>query len=239
MDLIAYRIPDLPAMELVPAPASRTWMEGTDHARLAQLCLPLRIGNQLGWHLLNAEGFRARWDGRSGLHGVEIWPLGGGPLAGFSAFGNGHVGFVAPYVFRTPPGWSLLVKGPSNLYKRGASPIEAVVETDHATSTFHVAWRITLQNYWVEFPAGEAVAQIMPFRIDDAEAFRPAIRNLDDDADIAAGYRRWRAERVALIDRIGKRIPAPGEASRDYIRTARKRKVVVCPFDRASDADHK
>ena len=46
-----------------------------------------------------------------------------------SHFGEAVLTFSLPYLFRTPRGVNLWVKGPSNWIKDGIQPLEGIVET--------------------------------------------------------------------------------------------------------------
>src|SRR5262245_20901437 len=68
--ITAYQV-DPHAPPIAKAPVHRDWM---DHARDRNpyRCLPLVIGNQLGWDLLNPAEFTARWSGTPDIRGVTI-----------------------------------------------------------------------------------------------------------------------------------------------------------------------
>jgi hypothetical protein len=128
--LIAFRVSASPRMRLVPAPSARPWMLATNE-RFANRCLPLLIANQAGWCLLNSHPMRATWDGGNDIRSVHIeylkgWP----PYPAASHFGHGIVTWTVPYLFRTPPGYNSLVRGPVNWPKDAAHPLEGIVETD-------------------------------------------------------------------------------------------------------------
>jgi hypothetical protein len=57
-----------------------------------------------------------------------------------SQFGSGIVTFSPPWLFRTPPGWDLYVKGPSNRWKVNCVPLEGIVETWWLNYTFTLNW---------------------------------------------------------------------------------------------------
>ena len=114
--LIAYRIGNSPKMSLAAASANRDWMDGTDR-RFANRCLPMLIANQAGWKIRNGRAFRAMWLDRADLDGVVIEPTGATPCAASSHFGHGILTFILPFLFRTPPGISLHLRGPANAPK--------------------------------------------------------------------------------------------------------------------------
>jgi hypothetical protein len=107
--------------------------------RFANRCLPLRIANQAGWFILNSHPLRVTWTGGNDLSALEVESLDPSvapPAA--SHFGSGILTWNIPYLFRTPPGYNLHARGPANWPKDGACPLEGIVETDWAVSTFTI-----------------------------------------------------------------------------------------------------
>src|SRR5580692_2660973 len=130
--LTAFRIPDHYSsfLKIVPAPVDRHWMDFTTRG-WANRCLPLRVANQAGWHILNNFDFEAEWGGKDELASVRIsFKSGNSSQFVKSSFGFGILTWYLPYVFRTPPGYNLLVRGPANYFKDGIAPLDGLVETD-------------------------------------------------------------------------------------------------------------
>ena len=120
--LRAYRTGPPPAA-IVPAPATRAWIEATDQ-RFARRCLPLMMANQAGWFVLGSHSVRVTWDGGPGMEALRLEFLSGEPpYPALSHFGAGILTFTVPYLFRTPPGWNLLARGPPTGRKTGPSPL--------------------------------------------------------------------------------------------------------------------
>src|SRR5205807_231232 len=90
-----------------------------------------------------------------------------------SHFGAGVVTFTIPYLFRTPKGVNLWVKGPTNYFKDGAAPLEGVVETDWAVSSFTMNWKLTRPGLPVRFARGEPICMIVPVPRGLAEELDP------------------------------------------------------------------
>ena len=63
----------------------------------------------------------------------------------YSHFGYGLLTFQLPYLFRTPPGYNLLVRGPANCPKDGAW-LDGLVGTDWSPARFFMTWQITRAN---------------------------------------------------------------------------------------------
>lgn len=180
--LIAYHRGARPEMEIVPASRWREWMDRT-HARNANRCLPLLAANEFGWVLLAQKGFSATWSGDPRPDSLTIAYDGPPPKhRAESNFGYGIVTFRVPYLFRTPPGWDLLVRGPTNEPKDGVAPLDAVVETDWAMATFTMNWKLTRAGT-VQFEDDEPFCMIVPQRRHDLTSFRAELRPVADDAD--------------------------------------------------------
>src|SRR5262245_52112362 len=133
----AYEIYSSTDMPVTPGPVDRLWMDES-HQRAAYRCLPLTIANQAGWLIPTPVGFSAVWDGSMTQEGIRLTfdapgrapavdPFGINVVSFdvFTApvhtdnrvsshFGNGIITFSFPYLFRTPRGINLWVKGPTN-----------------------------------------------------------------------------------------------------------------------------
>lgn len=196
--LTAYRLPGAP-LRLTPAPASRAWLadiQGGGH-HYALRCLPLLIANQAGWLIRNSHRFFAVWTGGTKPSDLKIVYQGGAPpYPAVSNFGYGIVTWAIPYLFRTPPGYNLLVRGPTNWPKDGACPLDGIVETDWAEAPFTMNWKLTRPKVPVIFGADEPICLIMPQRRGELEAFQPEIRDIEAAPELNGGYRRWQESRA-------------------------------------------
>jgi hypothetical protein len=143
---------------LRPSPQRRQWMN--EHS-YAYHCLPLVIANQWGWQVLCPTDVEVTWDGSPGQGGLRLSMDSRFATAVKSQFGMGIVTFSPPWLFRTSPGWSLYVKGPSNRWKNNCFPIEGVVETWWLNYTFTLNWKL-VEPGTVVFAKGESLAQLIP-----------------------------------------------------------------------------
>lgn len=198
LELTAYALHQHPPMRIVPAPGTRAWMDETP-SRFANRCLPLLIANQAGWLVLNSHPFRATWDGSAEISGVRIEPLGGAFPSASSHFGSGIVTWSLPYLFRTPPGYNLLVRGPANLPKDGACALEGIVETDWSPATFTVNWKLTRAELPVVFEQDEPICMVVPQRRGELESFRPSVRSLLRAPALARSYAHWSQGRSRFL----------------------------------------
>jgi hypothetical protein len=186
-------------MRLVPAPLKRDWM-GSFHGRTAYHCLPLVIANQAGWFILTTHSLTVRWTGGDDLDALKIFYLTGDePYPGVSMFGDGILTFHIPFLFRTPPGYNLLVRGPANCPKDGIHPLEGLVETDWAVATFTMNWQMTRADHTVTFEENEPIAMIVPQRRGDLERFRPTAEVIEGDPETARRCIAWAQSRREFI----------------------------------------
>lgn len=200
LDLVAYLSPGREAVEITPASRWREWMNATVE-RWANRCLPLLIANESGWTLQNPYAFEVTWNGRDDSDGLSVEFDGGLPPAlnlVHSNFGYGVVTWSVPFLFRTPPGWNLLVRGPANWPKDGICALEGVVETDWTVSTFTMNWKLTRPDHPVRFEAGEPFCMVLPQPRGMLEAFGPTFRDIHDDEETFAASQQWAERRHQL-----------------------------------------
>jgi hypothetical protein len=177
---------------LRPSPVRRQWMSEQPNA---YQCLPMVAANQWGWQVLCPTDVRTTWDGSPGPAGlrVEVDPRWAAAIK--SHFGRGILTFSPPWLFRTPPGWDLYAKGPSNRWKPNCVPLEGVVETWWLNYTFTLNWKV-VEPGGVAFARGESLGQLVPVphaTFQGAEASESPINAVEPEA--TAELLRWRAER--------------------------------------------
>jgi Family of unknown function (DUF6065) len=200
--LIAYRVHSGVGMPIVPAERSREWMDATDE-RFANRCLPLLIANQAGWFILNTHELRVTWNGGEEIEDLKVKVLSGDPpYPASSHFGHAILTWHIPFLFRTPPGYQLLARGPSNWPKDGISPLEGIVETDWASATFTMNWKVTRPRVPVTFAVGEPICMVVPIRCDTLETFQPQLDDLVRTPDYQK-YLRWSADRSKFLSELG------------------------------------
>lgn len=200
-EITAYKVhhADMP---LVPARRDRKWMDALPD-RFANRCLPLRIANEAGWWLLCSDSFQATWTGGQHQACLEINSLDGkSELYVGSHFSGGILTFSIPYLFRTPPGYNLLVRGPANMPKAGASPLEGVVESDWSPYTFTMNWQITRVDEPVMFKKGEPICQIVPQRRGELESFHTELQGIEDNPHLRERYEAWSQGRTDFLNSL-------------------------------------
>jgi len=196
--LTAYQIHEGDTAQIRPARRERKWMEESDQKH-AYRCLPLVVANQYGWEILSTHHVRAVWNGSASPDGLRVEDLyGDGPLQCESHFGSGILTFLMPFLFRTPHGWDLLVRGPTNSPKDGIVALDGIIETDWAHSTFSMNWRFT-RACTVEFVVGEPVCLFFPIQSRALEMFDCEICMLSSNPELERKYREWSVSRDRFL----------------------------------------
>jgi Family of unknown function (DUF6065) len=189
------------APQISPASTNRTWMRKMLETRTGwpNRCLPMLIANQSGWELRNPCAFTATWMGPENDVDVIIAPdkRNAGQLLPVSHFGYGILSWNLPLLFRTPPGYNLLVRGPANYPKDGVCALEGIVETDWASASFSMSWKLTRKHMPVRFEVDEPICMIVPQRRAELEEFGPELRRIESDEDLQRKYEFFRRSRDA------------------------------------------
>jgi hypothetical protein len=191
-----------------PAEPTRAWMDATSEA-FAYRCLPLNIANAHGWEILTPVGFAAYWRGGDRVEDVIIRPDAGMPeiSAPVPLFGQATFTIHIQGLFRTPPGWNLMVGGSPNSAKDGVAPLSGVIETDWSPYTFTMNWRFTRRNHWVRFEANEPICFIQPVQRAALERMDPKLVPLSANPDLLRQFDAWSASRSAFQSQVAKEPP--------------------------------
>ncbi len=196
---VAYQTGSQALMRLIPAVPQRKWMDATRY-RFAYRCLPMVIANQWGWWVVNLHRVTAVWEGGEEKSSLKIGPIRGDSImAATSHFGHGIMTWQLPWLFRTPPGFNLLIRGPANFPKDAASPLEGVVEADWSVSSATMNWQITRKDTEVVFEKDEPIAMLVPQRRHELESFDPAERSLASDPALEEQFRAWSTSRDSFL----------------------------------------
>jgi hypothetical protein len=186
----AYRLGRSFDMTIAAAPSDRNWMSRSNRS-FANRCLPMRIANQAGWVIRNDRSIRAKWLGTQTKESVVIEHQGAPPYSSVSHFGEGILTFFIPFLFRTPPGVALLLRGPANMPKDSIFPLEGLVETDWAVAGVSMNWKFTRPDCWVEFGAREPICMIVSVALDVIEKLEASITDISSDPELHRKYRAW------------------------------------------------
>ncbi len=195
MKLIAYMI-DGHQMDIRPAPVEREWMDNTGE-RFAYRCLPLNIANAHGWEIACPSSFSAVWNGNQDLAAINVRfdDPDAQPFA-ISHFGHGTLTFHIPCLFRTDPGWDLMVQGPINRPKDGIAALSGIIETDWAPYTFTMNWIFTQPEVDVYFEKGEPFCHIFPVQRGLLASIEPEMKLLSSEPELQGQYQAWNESRL-------------------------------------------
>jgi hypothetical protein len=206
--IIAYEIHDSTDMPLCPAPTTRPWMDDPS-LRFAYRCLPIVIANQAGWVIASPCKISARWNGGPDPSDLRLrFPGSPDENRIKSHFGHGILTFTLPYLFRTPPGINLWVKGPSNSFKDGIHPLEGIVEADWSVSTFTMNWKLTRSNRTIRFDQGEPICMIVPIPRNLLESLEPTITSIQTEPQLSAQFQTWSERRSRFSADLDQHDPA-------------------------------
>ena len=213
------------APQITPAPISRTWMSKLSETRKGwpNRCLPMLTANQSGWELRNRCPFTATWLGQENDVDVMIKPdqSDADQFLPVSHFGDGILTWHLPMLFRTPEGYNLLVRGPANYPKDAVSPLEGIVETDWASASFSMSWKLTRKLMPVRFEVDEPICMIVPQRRAELEEFAPELRRIESDEDLQRKHEfflrsRDAAKQIEQVARVaaGEQVEWQGDYTR-------------------------
>ena len=205
--LIAWDIDGNSHYPLRAAPIARDWMDATNQ-RFAYRCLPLVIANQAGWMIHAPFGFTAKWNGNVDEKAIRFWyHERKKDYRVTSHFGYGIVTFTIPFLFESPPGINLWVKGPTNVIRDAVQPLEGVIESDWVESSFTMNWKFTRKDVAVRFEKDDPICMIVPVQRGMIESMEPTIRPLSENSDRDDRYQRWKSSRAAFNEGLAANDP--------------------------------
>jgi len=203
MRLTCFKLSESP-LKVVPAAPRRDWMDQVPDRHIYR-CLPIAIANTHGWEILCSEGFSVSWDGRVQTEGMVVTPDGPGTACAKSHFSSGILTFDIGLLFRTEPGWNLMVTGPINTIKDGIVPLTGVVESDWLPYPFTMNWRFTRRNIEVRFEKDEPIAHIMPVPKGAISDTEPVYDDMTKYPELVAQYTGWQEHRQEFMERFNRR----------------------------------
>lgn len=224
--LIAFEFHHNPGFLLEPASPRRDWMDEFPF-RAPYRCLPLVMANQGGWVIRTPIAFTVNWKGKPGLASLTIdYPE---PFADpfmqksiersiSSHFGGGIFTINFPWLFRTDKGIGLWVHGPANEHRHNAYPLQGIVETDWAHSTFTMNWQITKRSTPVYFKKDDVLCVLTPFPLDLLESMQPEIRSISEEPELLKKLEAAAAERQETLRQYQPLMETDGRFELNYMR---------------------
>lgn len=140
--------------------ARREWMNIYEDMHPYK-CLPVVLGNTIGWSISFDEDIEFIWDGITDTSPGHIKVIQGKKYCSLGR-ANATISFNTGIVFESDEDISLLVLPPSNLFIEGIYPYTAVISPSVLKSNLPIAWRVTSPNKNILIPAKTPVAQVIP-----------------------------------------------------------------------------
>jgi len=214
LDMKAYRIRGATEMGLVPAKRQREWHKDIP---ATGACLPLTIANEAGWWLVNPHRFTVfNYDQLT----IDYCGFKEAPHVA-SHFGHGILTVLIPFIFRTPPGWQLQIRGPVNYFYDDMQPFEGIVETDWHKATATMNWKVARDSMFT-VEEGEPLAQLVPVKLDVLEMFRPTEEDMPEDVE--RDFIEWASNRAATLKKEDYKY------ERGYPKHAERRRLDIKPW---------
>jgi len=207
--------------ELRPARPHRDWMDAF-HERHAYRCLPLAIANNFGWEVLAPCDLRIDYDGGYGAEAIKLSAEDDYPLVSHFAASNFTRGILTlhtGYIFRTDPGWSLLVTGPINEPKGFMTPLTGIVETDWLPYPFTMNWQL-LRAGSFRIRKGEAFCNVVPVMIEPVAEAEIEILDGKEEPGLIEAMNGFAARRGALMSKFDDPEATRESWGREYFRGA-------------------
>jgi len=213
---------DPDGFDLRPNSPTRQWMDDTTES-FAYRCLPLNIANAHGWSFHLKQDLLVHWDGGMSREAVRIKSDQDTGKIASNIFGHGILTFHTHGVFRTEPGWNLMVGGSPNEPKDGIAPLAGVIETDWAPYSFTMNWKFTRPNQWISFKEGDVFCSVTPYPRGVLENIEPELKLMESEPQINEEHSLWNKSRAKFISDLNNRKPYALEKKwqKDYYRGKR------------------
>ncbi len=99
-------------------------------------------------------------------------------------------------LFRTEPGFDLMVQGPVNAPKDAIAALTGIIETDWAPYSFTMNWLFTRPNATVRFEAGEPFCHVFPIQRGVLEKVTPELHTISEAPELKKQYEQWLMKRT-------------------------------------------
>lgn len=129
-------------------------------------CLPINIGNQMGFIIKSQRDFEMTWDGSNNSSQDVTFKF----LDNLNeekqiikcGFSTGVVTIQNRFALKTPPGINLMTIQPPNMFIPGCVAMTGVIETDQIRRDFTFNLKITIPNYTIRVNKGDALGAFIP-----------------------------------------------------------------------------
>ncbi len=160
-----------------PAPPRRQWMDELPQ-KLGYKCLPMAIANRYGWIIRCPVSFTCVWGGGDGPADLRITFKERAERFKHEIaahFPSGVLTFNLPFLFETPEGIGLIIRGATNFFKFNCAPLDGVSETDWSPYNFSMNWKVIKPDIPVEFEKGDPICMVTPVDMNLLEQCEPVL----------------------------------------------------------------
>lgn len=181
-----------------PMPIQRDWMDET-FDKHAYHCLPISMGNMLGWGISYPEDIAFIWDGKTNSSNEHVKILKGEKYC-HSNRGNATISFNSNFILKTDQNISILQMPPSNMFIDGIYPFTTILSSSFYNHEFPIAWRVTRPNVEITIPANTIITTFLPIPLKFISDFSLEIYNDYQNNDTKNSYN----EKIIEINKKGK-----------------------------------
>lgn len=187
---------------VIPAGKKREWMD-QEELSYSYYCGPLVAANQLGYNIIYQNETEVIWNENADYSDIEINHIKQDEnFCGCGVhFEIDILTFTFPLLFRTSPGWGLLVSGPANNPIDGLYPLEGLVETNWLPFTFTMNFKIIEKNKLIRIKQYTPICRILPYPLNLNQKTNLTFSNLQDDKKLFADYNAWSKAREDFNDK--------------------------------------
>lgn len=148
----------------------------------AYYCLPLTIGNQMGFLIRSMRDFEAVWDGSPDNAKITMLNDDNGDFQSISSgFGSGIITIQNRFSIKTPIGVNIMTTQPPNMFLPGIASLTGIIECDQIRRDFTFNIKMTVPNLKVTVKKGDPLAAFIPTPRYFIEQFQ--IKHIDEVFD--------------------------------------------------------
>ena len=168
-------------------------------------CLPLKIGNELGWSIHCMVDFSCIWNGKiEDRDGVLVKIDDKYKKVAATHFGNGIITLPIPYIFKTEKNYGIYVRGPTNFYKEYVQYLDAVIETDWLNYPFTYNIKINKANHEIFFKKGEPICSFIPIKLKNINSSILEIENIESNKQLNNFVKKYSENRSYKYNELTK-----------------------------------
>lgn len=181
----------------------------------AYYCLPITVGNQMGFLIRSLRDFEVIWDGTDGDAVITMLDNEENPAQHISnGFANGIITIQNGFSLKTPIGINLMTIQPPNLFLPGIASMTGIIECDQIRRDFTFNIKMTVPNLKVTVKKGDPLAAFIPIPRYFVENFE--IKSVHDIFDKELYLNEIKDQTELSRQRLNEDKQRPHESGRRY-----------------------